>query len=236
MAVISRGVKKEYVEEVNLDGVATQKEMDDTFAEHIANYHTEEGLLPAPEEENMILKSYTNDDDEIKWKVVKADDPQEGLTVIALPYYWDEDREKYLDNQVVRIVMYKDGDTDDEWIYYIPNVRSDRVPYKLFEGETMCIVGYEMSMSEAANGEVAEIRNITGYEEGLFGSKTAEYDTLHVIDLGDDDVDTKNDMTLNIDVEAGFLLSAYVLEDADLEDPVISILMRKVWEVDDDDS
>ena len=234
MAVRSRGVKKEYVQELNLEGVATQKEMDDAFAEHIENDHTEEGLLPAPEEENMILKSYVNDDDEIKWKVVKADDPQEGLTVIALPYYWDEDREKYLDNQVIRVVMYKDGNADDEWIYYIPNIRSDRVPYKLFPGETMCIVGYELSMSDTASGEVIEIRNITGYEEGVFGSKTAEYDVLYTIDLGDDEVDTQIDMTLNIDADPDYMLSAYALADADLDDPVMTILLRKVWEVEDD--
>jgi len=234
MAVRSRGVKKEYVQELNLEGVATQKEMDDAFAEHIEKDHTAEGLLPTPEEENQILKSYINDDDELAWKIVKADDPQEGLTVISLPYYWDDVREKYLDNNEIRVTFYKDGNADDEWFYYIPSVRCDRVPHKLVDSQKLCIVEVQIFLSEATNGEVTEIRNITGYTSSGWGGKTAEYDTLAVVNLGEDDTDTYVDSTLDIDLEGDIMLSGYVLEDADLEDPVMTVVMRKVWEEEDD--
>ena len=233
MAIRSRGIKKDYADEMNLDGVATQKEMDDAFTEHIDDYHTADGLLPAPEEDNMILKSYENDDEELAWKTVVADDPDEGLTVIALPYYWDEDRQKYLDNQTVRVTVYMSGNADDEWLYCIPRIRSDSVPYKMLDSDKMCITEVQFFTSEKTSGDVIEIRNITGYISSVWGRKTALYDTIYTVSL-DDTTDTYVDSSVDIDLEGDISLGGYAIDGADLEDPVCIVIMRKVWEKEDD--
>jgi hypothetical protein len=231
MAVRSRGVKREYADEMNQQGVATQQEMDDAFSEHIANDHTAEGLLPAPSEDNQILKSYTNDDDELAWKIVKADDPQEGLTVIALPYYWDEVREKYLGNEVIRLINYLPSTgNEDEYMYYIPDTRSCVVGFNTFEGEKYCIVGLEYAADNEKSGNILEIRNITGESDSGWGGVEYEYDTLYTLDLGDDEVTKARVNDMDVLVDEGFRLCSYLLEDVDVDRPALIMMLRKVWE------
>ena len=230
MAVRSRSIKREYADEMNQSGVATQQEMEDAFSEHIENGHSAEGLLPVPGEENQILKSYTNADGELAWKIVKADDPVEGLTVIALPYYWDDARGKYLDNNVVRVVNYTSSNgAEDEYLYHIPGIRSCVMPWGVFEGEKYCVVGMQFNTENECSGEVLELRNITGSSSSGFGGTTYEYDTLYTLDVGDATTETLK-LDVNVELVAGSKLSSYMLADVDADKPAMVMILRKVWE------
>ena len=236
MAIRSRGVKTEYADEVNTEGVATQAEMEQAFADHIKNDHNPENIyMPEPTDENQILKSYIDEDDgSINWKIVKADDPQEGLTVIALPYYWEDARQKYLGNEVVRVINYIDNDgCEDEYMYYIPGIRNCVRSYNIYEGEKYCIVGIEYSSENAKSGNIIELRTITGKTESFFGT-TYEYDTLYVLNLGADEVTELYLDNLDITIDNTIKLSSYILADSDVDKPAITILLRRIWEEEDD--
>jgi len=217
MAVRSRGVKREYVEELNLQGVATQKEMEDAFTEHTNNEHSPEGLLPVPVEGNSILKSY-DDAGTIKWKVVKADDPVEGLTVISLPYYWDEARQKYLANQSIKINFYENGTGKRRrYMNYIPEIRSDRVPFKIQDNEDYCLVAAEYYTTDENSGEVMEIRDIS---DGV--------DVLATVNLGSTATDYFYADSLNIDLSSGVWLAGRILS-TKLDNPVLILELRKIY-------
>jgi len=234
MATRSRGIKASYAEEMNQEGIATQVEMEEAFTEHIANDHTAEGLLPTPEEDNQILKSWVNDDDELAWTVVAADDPEEGLKVIALPYYWDEDREMYLDNNVVRVVNYINSNgCEDEYLYHIPGIRSCVMPWGVFTGEKYCVVGLQFNTENTTTGEVLELRNITGSSSSTLGGTTYEYDTLYTLDVGSDDVSETLKEDLAVLLDEGFKLSSFMLDDADADKPAMVMMLRKVWEAEE---
>lgn len=230
MAVRSRSIKKEYADEMNQSGVATQQEMDDAFNDHIDNGHSAEGLLPTPLEENQILKSYTNDGT-LAWKVVKADDPQEGLTVIALPYYWDEARQKYLDNNTIRVINYVNTNgAEDEYMYYVPGIRSCVMPFNVFEGEKYCLVGLEYNAASEANGPIIEMRNITGKSSSGWGNIEYEYNVLYTVDLGTEDTFELRITDIDAILDSGSKLSSYLLEDVDIDQPAMIMILRRVWE------
>jgi hypothetical protein len=188
-------------------------------------------LLPAVSEENQILKSNSNGD----WVIVAADDPVEGLTVMALPYYYDSVREKYLGNEVIRVANYISGSgREDEYQYYIPGIRSCAMPFNIFEGEKYCLVGLEYNSENAKSGEILEYRTITGSTSGAFGGTTYEYETLGTLDLGSDEVTEKYIDNLDIVLEAGTKLCSYLLEDVDVDNPAIIMMLRRIWEPDDE--
>jgi len=217
MAVRSRGVKKEYADEMNLQGVATQQEMEDAFSEHIDTEHTAEGLLPTPVEDNQILKSY-DDNGTLKWKIVAADDPVEGLTVISLPYYWDDVRGKYLANQSIKINFYENGTGKRRrYMNYIPEIRSNRVPFKVQNNEEYCLVSAEYYTTDENSGSVMEIRDIS---DGV--------DTLATVDLGSNATDYFYIDTLNIDIKSGVWLAGRILSTS-LDNPVLVLELRKVY-------
>ena len=214
MAVRSRGVKREYVEELNLEGVATQKEMDDAFTEHITNEHNLGAILPEATSDNQILKS----DDNNEWKVVKADDPIEGLTVISLPYYWDEDRQKYLANQSIKINFYENGTRKkNRYMNYIPEIRSNRVPFKIQDNEDYCLVAAEYYTTDENTGKVMEVRDIS---DGV--------DVLATVNLGSTASDYFYVDTLDISLASGVWLAGRILG-TQLDNPVLILELRKVY-------
>jgi hypothetical protein len=219
MAVRSRGQKKEFVDEIKTGGVATQVELNQAIADHIADKHSDVGAsigLPPATEGNQIVKS--NDDNE--WVVVAADDPVEGLTVISLPYYYDELRGKYLDNQLVRVVFYENGtDRRRRYMNYIPEIRSDRVPFKIYDNEKYCIVNAEYYTTDQESGEVIEVRDMA-----------AGAAALATVNLGDTATDNFFIDTVDITLNEGVELAARIM-DTRLDNPTLILGLRKVWDV-----
>lgn len=182
MAIISRGTKKSLVDEINVDGVATQKELNDALANHILDKHGVGDSIGLPDatESNQIVKS----NDALEWVVVNADDPDEGLQVLALPYYWDDVRGKYLGNETERIMFFNNGtNKKNVYYYYTPSVVSSTIPCRIF-GEH-CLVALEWYNTTTVTGKVMELRNKATSNSSLYdltvSSKTEAYlDTLNV--------------------------------------------------------
>jgi len=181
-------------------------------------------LLPEPDEENMILKS--NSDNE--WIMIKADDPEEGLKVIALPYYWDEDRQKYLDNTMIRVIFYSDSTYEkNKYMKYVPEIKCDRIPFKIYPNESYCIIQLEFAVSDETNGKVMDIRNITKTNKGGWGN-SAEYENIFTLDIGDDDIAQLFVGGLDYTLDEGDGLGVYI-KNTSLDNPVLIIGLRKIW-------
>jgi hypothetical protein len=171
-------------------------------------------LLPTPLNGNQILKS--NDDGE--WVIVDADDPVDGLTVIALPYYWDETRQKYLDNQLTRVVFYENGnDRRRRYLNYIPEIRSDDIPFRIYDNESYCLVNAEYHTEDLESGQVMEVRDVADNEN-----------VLATVNLGA--TDTNNFFIDNVDITltAGMDIAVYVM-DTRLDNPTLVLGLRKIW-------
>jgi len=172
-------------------------------------------LLPEPAEENMILKS--NPDKE--WVTVRADDPEEGLKVIALPYYWDEDRQKYLDNTMIRVVFYSNTSNErKKYMKYVPQIKSDKIPFKIYDNESYCIVQAEYATTDENSGKVIDIRDVSG-----------SANTLAVVNLGSAETDHFFINNIDITLNSGVYLAAYI-RNTSLDNPVLILGLRKIWE------
>lgn len=171
-------------------------------------------FLPTGTDDNQILKTNSNNE----WVTVKADDPVEGLTVIALPYYWDEVRQKYLDNQLLRVVFYENGDSRRRrYLNYIPEIRSNDIPFRIYDNETYCLVNAEYHTENEATGVVMEIRDIADNNR-----------TLGSVNLGD--VPTSNFFIDSVDINLteGMDVAAYITNTR-LDNPTLVLGLRKIW-------
>lgn len=181
-------------------------------------------LLPEPDDENMILKS--NSDKE--WVMVRADDPEEGLKVIALPYYWDDERQKFLDNTMIRVIFYSDTTNEkNKYMKYVPEIRCDRIPFNVYPNESYCITQLEYATSDENNGEVMDIRNITETNDGGWGS-SATYENIFTLDIGDDDIAQLFVDGLDYTIDEGDGLGVYI-KGTSLDNPVLIVGLRKIW-------
>ena len=194
-------------------GVAPLDENNKVPTIHLPPIEDISTILPTATEPNLIIKSDSNND----WIVVPADDPDEGLKVIALPYYYDEVRQKYLDNQLIRVVFYENGDNiRNRYLNYIPEIRSDRVPFRIYQNEQYCIVnaGYYATNSESGN--------ILTLLDTANGNNTLANVTLGAA------TDTFFIDTLNIDLLAGTDLAVYA-NNIRLGNPTLILGLRKIW-------
>ena len=140
------------------------------------------------------------------------------MTVIALPYHWDEARQKFLDNQLTRVVFYENGtDKRRRYMNYIPEIRSDRVPFKIYQNEEYCIVNAEYYTSDSNSGEVMEIRDMANSAQ-----------SLATVNLGSSSTDNFFIDELNISLLEGIELAGYIL-DTRLDNPTLVLGLRKIW-------
>jgi len=228
MATISRGIQKGYAEEIKSSGVATQEELNtqkiqledfttSAISEHTSTEHGLQNILPTPISSNDIIKAHELDDGTIEWSVVKADDPEEGLKVISLPYYYDSVREKYLSKESLRLNFYENGNNKRRtYMCYIPEIKSNRVPFKVQENETYCITGYEYLTSDENSGKVINIKDVANDE------------VLYSIDIGDDDVDYDMMDNLDIVIDDSVWIAPRILSTS-LDNPVLILYMRKIY-------
>ena len=148
-------------------------------------------------------------------------------------YAYDTVRQKYLDTNVLRVVYYLDKtEADDEYMYYIKDTRSCVLGFTLFDSEKYCLVGVEYVATSEADGVVMEVRNITDEQPGAWGSVNYTYDTIYSVDLGTDKVKSKYINDIDIVLLPENKIVTYVTQDADIDNPVLVLLLRKIWEED----
>jgi hypothetical protein len=237
VGLVRKSVLPSEAASINGEGASTDQERADAIATHVQNYAhapiaqpgTDDNkilffngstyiwvdmALPPATDENQILKSDSNNE----WKVVRADDPVEGLTVIALPYYWDEARQKFLDNQLVRVTFYENGTGKRRrYMNFIPEIRSDRVPFKIYQNESYCIVNAEYYTTDTNSGQVMEIRDMADSASALA-----------TVNLGSTPIDNFFIDTLNISLLEGVELAGYILN-TKLDNPTLVLGLRKIW-------
>ena len=171
-------------------------------------------IIPTPDpviDDQKILR-YDGPTDTVQW-INQAD-----IQTIALPYYWDEARQKYLDNQITRILYSKSGTGKrNTYMNYADGIASSKFPYELRTGEDSCLVSFEYSTTDLNSGTVIEVRDENNGAAALAS-----------LNLGTTDVDYAYNENLNIDFSAGVAISSYILNTA-LDNAVLVLGFRKIY-------
>jgi len=167
---------------------------------------------PDPELDDQKILRYDGTNDVIEW-IDQAD-----IKTIALPYYYDEDREKYLDNQIVRVMFSRSGtNRRNTYMRYADGIASSKFPYELRTGENMCLVSFEYSTTDTNSGKVIEVRD-----------ENDDRNVLVSLNLGSADVSYAYNENLNIDFSEGTAISAYILGTS-LDNSVFVLGFRKIY-------
>ena len=144
--------------------------------------------------------------------------PQADIKTIALPYYWDDVRKKYLDNQVQRVMFYKNGTNKmNTWMNYAPAITSSNFPFEIRQGEDSCLVSFEYSTTDLNTGTVIELRD-----------KNNDDLALASLNLGTTPVDYLYNNNLNIDFNAGIAIASRILGTT-LDNSVLVLGFRKIY-------
>jgi hypothetical protein len=168
--------------------------------------------IPNPNNDDQKILRYDAASDSIVW-INQAD-----IQTIALPYYWDEDRQKYLDNQIIRVMFSRSGtNRTNTYMRYADGISSSKFPYELRTGEDSCLVSFEYSTTDKNSGKVIEVRDINDNKK-----------VLATLNLGSTDVDYAYSENLNIDFAAGVAISAYI-KSTSLDNAVFVLGFRKIY-------
>jgi len=167
---------------------------------------------PDPDEDDQKILRYDGESDSVQW-INQAD-----IQTIALPYYYDEDREKYLDNQIVRVMFSRSGSNkSNTYMRYADGISSSKFPYELRAGEDCCLVSFEYSTTDKNKGTVIEVRD-----------ENDNRNALASLNLGSTAVNYAYNENLNIDFNAGVAISSYILDTA-LNNAVFVLGFRKIY-------
>lgn len=140
--------------------------------------------------------------------------------VQAAAFYFDEVRGLYLDNQLTRIVMYENGSGHkNKYLNYIPQVRSNMVPYRISSTESFIITDLQFDRTIATSGDVLEIRDIS----------TTTPTVLYTLNVPVDEITTIH-TDLNITLPSNAEIALYV-GDIRHDNPSVVIGLRKIWTV-----
>ena len=193
---------------------ASEDELSEYVAEQFENHNKTAIHIPVPDsvEDDQKILRYDGESNTVEW-IDQAD-----IQTIALPYYYDEAREKYLDNQIMRVMFSKPG-TNKRRTYmdYAPGIASSKFPYELRTGENMCLVFFEYSTTDENSGKVIEIRDENNNAKALA-----------TLNLGNTDTDYAYSDTLDINFNEGTAVSAYILKER-LDNAVLVLGFRKIY-------
>jgi len=139
-----------------------------------------------------------------------------GTPGIAVTYYLDEVRNKYLSHQIFKVPFYRKDNVKRQYMNYMPDIRSSNVPYRLLGTYDFCVVGFEMYNVAEVSGTIMDVRDeSTGFASIL---------PINIPVLATEYYDETVDITLT----SGAGLCAYI-EDNTLTDPVLILNIRQIF-------
>lgn len=171
-------------------------------------------IIPTPDpiaDDQKILR-YDGNTDLVEW-VEQAD-----IATIALPYYFDAVRNKYLGNTLQRVMFYKNGaNKRNTYMYYAPSIASNKFPHEVRAGEDLCLVSYEYSTTDKNKNRVIDILDANN-----------SYSELAYLDLGGTKINYLYDDTANLDFLGGQGICARILGTT-LSNSVLVLGFRKIY-------
>ena len=154
-------------------------------------------IIPDPDpiaDDQKILR-YDGPSDTVNWI------DQAEIQTIALPYHWDATRNKFLGNELIRVMFSRYGTNKrNTYMYYADRISSNSVPFKLREDWTttdFCLVSADWTTSDSNSGtNIIKVQdkndgNYTIWQMDLANSTKDEY-------FGDLDVDVWGDSWMRV--------------------------------------
>ena len=116
------------------------------------------------------------------------------------------------------VTFYENGtDKRRRYLNYIPEIRSNSVPYKIYTGNRYCIVSAEYYSSDTSTGEIMEIRDMANNANAIAS-----------VQLGTTPSSNFYIDNLDIELDEGVELAGYIL-DTRLDNPTLVLGLRKIW-------
>ena len=202
---VLRSNKPAYIDEMRKGGVATQDELD---------AHQNNNLIHLPEPDssnNKMIPRYDDSSKSIVWT------KQAELETVALPYYYDSSRNKYLSNETMVALFYKGGTgLHNTALYHVSDISSYTIPFKLFNSDhDYCIIWYDMHTTNDVEGDrlIKVVRRDTK-------------DELFAAGISPKGSDSHEDLDIEIPGDVG--ISATIL-DTKLNNPYISVGLKLIY-------
>jgi hypothetical protein len=133
-------------------------------------------------------------------------------------FYFDESTGLYLDNQLDRVIMYENGlGHKDKYLNYIPQIRSNVVPYRINSTENVLITDIQFDRTLATSGDMIQIKNLI------------DDSVIYTISCTTDEITTIIE-DVNTVIPSDAEVACYLLGIRQ-DNPSVVMGIRKIWEV-----
>jgi len=195
---------------------ASEEEAQEFIDTAISNHESTKGHVPIPDQNTDDKKILRYDSSTDSYNLI----PQADIQTIALPYYYDSVRDKYLGNELIRVVFSKYGSNKaNTYMYLADRISSKTVPFKLRQDWTKvsyCLVSADWTTSDSNNGDdICRIKD-----------KNDDYHELWRLD-GLDGKEFYDD-TLDIHVPGDGWLCARI-QGTSVNNPVLVVGLRQIY-------